>query len=72
MAELVRAELVREVLVCIERELAAAVRSRPAFRGSRLVRLRVLLVAAQAADLPMDQVCRQVCQALEDAPPPLR
>jgi hypothetical protein len=72
VVELVRAEQVRELLACIEQELAAALGSRASLRRSRLVRLRVLLVAAQSADLPMDHVCRQVCEALALAPPPLR
>jgi hypothetical protein len=72
VVELVRAEQVRGLLGCIEAELAAAIRSRPSLRGSRLVRLRVLLVAAQHADMPMDDVCRQVCEALTLTPPRLR
>lgn len=68
MSDLIRTQTVRSMLACIEQELARSLASRAAIRSSRLLRLRLVLLAAQWAELPMDEVCGQVCQALTNEP----
>jgi hypothetical protein len=72
MGELVRADDVRRLFGAIERDCARAIAGGQLQRGSHLVRLRVLLVAAMWAELPIHQTIRQVVEVLDHEPPLLR
>jgi len=72
MGELVGAEEVRRLLGAVERDCARAIAGGQLVRSSHLVRLRVLLVAAMWAELPIHQTIRQVCEVLDHDPPLLR
>jgi hypothetical protein len=50
----VREDAVRAALNAIERELALAMRPPRALAGSRLLRLRLLLLAVESSDFPLE------------------
>ena len=53
----VREDEVRATLTTIERELALAMRPPRELAGSRLLRLRLLLLAVESSDLPLGMGC---------------
>jgi hypothetical protein len=62
---------VRAALSAIEKELALAVRPPRTLTGSRLLRLRLLLLAVESGDLPLEEALRSLRVALREPPPPL-
>jgi len=62
---------VRATLSAIEEELALTVRSPRKLSGSRLLRLRLLLLAVESSDLPLEEALRSLRAALREPPPPL-
>jgi hypothetical protein len=56
----VREDAVRAALNAIERELALAMHPPRKLAGSRLLRLRLLLLAVESSDLALEDGCR-VC-----------
>lgn len=66
----VRDEEVRATLGAIERELALAMRSSRKLAGSRLLRLRLLLLAAECSDLGLEAALRSLRAALQGPPAP--
>jgi hypothetical protein len=67
----VREDEVRATLNAIERELALAMRPPRELAGSRLLRLRLLLLAVESSDLPLEDGLRSLRAALRGPPPPL-
>jgi hypothetical protein len=67
----VREDEVRATLTAIERELALAMRPPRNLAGSRLLRLRLLLLAVESSDLPLGDGLRSMRAALQEPPPPL-
>jgi hypothetical protein len=68
----VREDEVRATLRAIEGELALALRPPPRkLAGSRLLRLRLLLLAVESSDLPLEDALRSLRAALRGPPPPL-
>ena len=67
----VREAEVRATLSAIEEELALTVRSPRKLSGSRLLRLRLLLLAVESSDLPLEEALRSLRAALREPPPPL-
>ena len=63
---------VRATLNAIERELALAMRLPRELAGSRLLRLRLLLLlAVESSDLRLEEALRSLRAALREPPPPL-
>jgi hypothetical protein len=67
----VREDAVRATLSAIERELALAMQPPRARAGSHLLRLRLLLLAVESSDLPLEDGLRSLRAALRGPPPPL-
>ncbi len=67
----VREDEVRATLTAIERELALAMRPPRELAGSRLLRLRLLLLTVESSDLPLGDGLRSLRAALQEPPPPL-
>jgi hypothetical protein len=67
----VREDEVRATLNAIERELALAMRPSQELAGSRLLLLRLLLLAVECSDLPLEDGLRRLRAALRGPPPPL-
>jgi hypothetical protein len=68
----IREDAVRATLDAIERELALAMRPpRGELAGSRLLRLRLLLLAVESSDLPLEDGLGTLRAALRGPPPPL-
>jgi hypothetical protein len=67
----VREDEVRATLNAIERELALAMRPPRELASSRLLRLRLLLLAVESSDLPLGDGLRSLRAALRGPPPPL-
>ena len=67
----VREDEVRATLTAIERELALAMRPPRELAGSRLLRLRLLLLAVESSDLPLRDGLRSLRAALQEPPPAL-
>ncbi len=67
----VREDEVRATLTAIEQELALAMRPPRELAGSRLLRLRLLLLAVESSDLPLGDELRSMRAALKEPPPPL-
>jgi hypothetical protein len=63
----VREDEVRATLSAIERELALAMRPPRARAGSRLLRLRLLLLAVESSDLSLEDGLRRLRAALRGA-----
>jgi hypothetical protein len=68
---LVREDEVRATLSAIADELALAMRPPRTLTGSRLLRLRVVLLAVESSDLPLEEALRSLRAALREPPPPL-
>jgi hypothetical protein len=66
-----REDEVRATLRAIERELALAMRPPQQLAGSRLLRLRLVLLAVESSDLPLEEALRALRAALRGPPPPL-
>jgi hypothetical protein len=66
----VREEEMRATLSAIERELALAMRSSRKLAGSRLLRLRLLLLAVESSDLRLEDALRTLRAALQGPPAP--
>jgi hypothetical protein len=67
----VREDEVRAALSAVEQELALAVRAPWKLAGSRLLRLRLLLLAVESSDLRLEEALRGLRAALRGPPPPL-
>ena len=67
----VREDEVRATLNVIEGELARAMRPPRKLAGSRLLRLRLVLLAVDPSDLPLEEALRGLRAALREPPPPL-
>jgi hypothetical protein len=67
----VREDDVRATLNAIERELALAMRPPRKLAGSRLLRLRLVLLAVEPSDLSLEEALRSLRAALREPPPPL-
>lgn len=67
----VREDEVRATLSAIEGELALAMRPQRKLAGSRLLRLRLLLLAVESTDLCLEEALRSLRAALRGPPPPL-
>jgi len=67
----VREDEVRATLSAIEGELALAVRAPRKLAGSRLLRLRLLLLAVESNNLCLEEALRGLRAALRGPPPPL-
>ena len=67
----VREEEMRATLSAIERELALAMRPPREQAGSRLLGLRLVLLAVESSDLPLEDGLRSLRAALWGSPPPL-
>ena len=65
----VREDEVRAALNAIERELALAMRPPRERAGSRLLRLRLLLLAMECSDLPLEDGLRSLRADLRGPPP---
>ena len=65
----VREDEVRATLTAIERELALAMRPPRELAGSRLLRLRLLLLTVESSDLPLGDGLRSLRAALQEPPP---
>jgi hypothetical protein len=62
---------VRLTLAAIERELAATMAGPVRQAGSRIIRLRVLLVAVQSTNMALGDALAELRGQLEHPPPPL-
>jgi hypothetical protein len=67
----VREDQVRATLSAIEGELALAMGPPRKLAGSRLLRLRLLLLAVESTDLCLEEALRSLRAALRRPPPPL-
>jgi hypothetical protein len=67
----VREDEVRAALSAIERELALVMRPSRERAGSRLLRLRLLLLAVESSDLRLEDGLRSLRATLRGPPPPL-
>jgi hypothetical protein len=67
----VREDQVQATLNAIERELALAMRPPRELAGSRLLRLRLLLLTVESSDLRLEEALRSLRAALRESPPPL-
>jgi hypothetical protein len=65
----IREDEVRATLSAIEGELA--VRAPRKLAGSRLLRLRLVLLAVESSDLCLEEALRGLRAALREPPPPL-
>jgi hypothetical protein len=62
---------VRLTLTAVEHELELAMRAPRRLAGSRLIRLRLLLIAALSTDLPLGDALVSLRDQLRQPPPPL-